>query len=162
MQLRTSILTFLAALIGSLFGLFALLPLGLVVHSFVVFPLAFGVAALFAALSAGWAGTAMATDGTRAHLASVVIRAEIAAAILALLQIILYLSNVTLPGPLIGVIVVCSILLATITSAATHRSRRKQGESGNDVRFTVMLLLAAVVLVPVVILVASLFGLTGA
>jgi hypothetical protein len=57
--------TFLAALVGGGAGLLLVLPLGLVVVEWVVFPTALAVGALLAALAAGWVGTWTAGDGTR-------------------------------------------------------------------------------------------------
>jgi hypothetical protein len=74
----------LAAFLSSLAGLVVLLPLGLILDQVIVYPLAFGVAALLAALAAGWAGTLLAPGATRTRLLPVVVAAEAAAAVLVL------------------------------------------------------------------------------
>ncbi len=103
-----------------------------------------------------------ATDGTQTWLEPVIIRTEITTVLIALLLIILYISDVPIAGQLINVVILSSISLVIVASIATQYSRREDSRSRNDVQLTVRLLLVAVVLVPLAILSASLFGLTGA
>ncbi len=162
MQTRHWLAAFLAALIGSVIGLIAILPLSLGVHELVIFPLALAVSALFAALAAGWVGTWLATDGSRTQLMSTVASMEAMAALLAVTFIALLTLQVTFFMPPIRFIAIGSLLLALAASVATVRSRHSAQDSSADVRLTVMLLLVAVVSVPLVIFLASLFGMTGA
>ena len=154
--------TLLAAWIGSSIGLFLILPLGLIVMEFISFPMALGFAALLAESSASWAGTRLATDQTQTRLLAGVGVAEITAVAI----VLLFLTNASLreriQGPWIGIGALCSFMLAFSASMATwHFRESRQGARGQG-RLALILLGLAVLLVPIVIWVASRFGLTGA
>jgi hypothetical protein len=65
-------------------------------------------------------------------------------------------------GPLIVPAVIFSLILALSASVATWRFRRSKQSLSSEVKLTVMLLVLAVVSVPSVVFLASLFGLAGA
>ncbi len=138
-------------IVGSL-----VLTLGLVLHEFIVWPLAFGVGALFAAIGAGWVGTLLASDHTRSRLLSVVGVSEAIAAVVAVIGLVLR----RLPGlevPLFGSMVLSGTMLfglgmvpvALGASWATRRFRSSGPHRlGKDVGITMGLLaLAALALV---------------
>jgi hypothetical protein len=162
MNLRFWLGTLIAGWIGSLIGLFLILPLGLIVVEFVSFPLALGMGALLAALGAGWAGTLLATDGARTRLWPVVGVAEVTALLLALLFLASAALGMALLGPWLVIGVACSVMLALSATLATGRFREARQQASANGRLTLALLGLAVVLVPTVIWVASRFGLTGA
>jgi hypothetical protein len=110
--------TFLAGLLGGGLGLLAILPLGLVVVEWVVFPTALAVGALLAALAAGWAGTWTAGDGTRTRLAAVVAVAGAAGPALALAVLGSAALRGALLAPVIGVAGGASLTLALLALAA--------------------------------------------
>jgi hypothetical protein len=152
---------FLAALVGSALGLFLVLPLGLIAAELVVFPLALGVAALLAALAAGWAANWLAAGGTRTQLGQVVAATEAAAAVLAVSLLASATFQQALLGPVGYIGLICALALALAATLATGRLRTAKHRSG-EVGLTVGLLLLAVLLVPGVLFVAWLAGLTGA
>ena len=154
--------TWLAAWIGSSIGLFLILPLGLIVMEFISFPMALGFAALLAAISASWAGARLATDQTRTQLLAVVGVAEATAVAIALLFLTSTSLRESIQGPWIWIGALCSFMLAFSASVATWRFREpSQGARGQG-RLALILLGLAIMLVPIVIWVASRFGLTGA
>jgi hypothetical protein len=158
---------FVAALAGSLLGVLAIFPLGLVASEFVVYPLAAAIGGLFAALAAGWAGTLLAADRSRTRLLQAVGAAEVTAAVVAaLLLAYLVLAGRLLPRVLavapILLAVACAMVLAAGATAAAWRYRTADRRLAGDVRLTIAVLVLAVAGVPAVLFVASLFDLTGA
>jgi hypothetical protein len=159
--------TFLAALLGSLAGVVPLFPLGLVAPEVVVYTLAAGVGAVFAALAAGWAATLLARDGSRTRLlAAVGFTEAVAVAAVVLLLAYRVLAARLLPFVLdvrpIVLAVACALLLAAGATVAAWRYRSAGRYPGGDGRLTLALLALAVASVPAVLYVASLFGLIGA
>ncbi|HEX5690147.1 MAG TPA: hypothetical protein VFX76_09100 [Roseiflexaceae bacterium] len=157
---------YLAALAGAIIGIFAVLTLGLIAHELVILPLALFVGALLSSVGAAWAAGQLSSDGTRTRLLPVVIYAEVGALMAALIIIGLYLADAArpanlLPPPgLIGLAV--SLALALDVSLAARRFRAAPSEAGQQRRLSLALLALALVSVPLVLVVASLFGLTGA
>jgi len=154
--------TFLAGLLGGALGLLLVLPLGLVVIEWVVFPLALAVGALLAGLAAGWVGTWLAGDGTRTRLVVVVAASEVAGLALALVVLGVPAFRQVILGPVIGIAIVSALVLAIVASTATMVLRRPRAESGRDLAVTLALLALALVGVPAVVILAGLAGLTGA
>jgi hypothetical protein len=154
--------TFLAGLLGGGLGLLLVLPLGLVVIEWVIFPLALAVGALLAALAAGWVGTWLARDGTRTRLVAAVAASEAAGLVLALVVLGVPAFRQALLGPVIRITVVAALVLAIVASTATLTYRRPRGEARRDLALTLVLLALAVVGVPAVVALAGLAGLTGA
>jgi hypothetical protein len=152
----------IAALIGSMLGLILLLPLGLVVHELVIFPLALSIAALLAAIGGNWAGNWLTRDQTRTRLLPVVGVAEATAAALVLLFMAVAVLRVRILGPLLGVAVVWALTLALAATIATWRFRTAPSLVARDGRLTLLLLGATIMLVPSVVFLAWTFGLTGA
>lgn len=162
MQLLFRLGTLGAAWLGSLIGLFLVLPLGLIVIEWLIFPLALVIAALLAALSAGWAGTYLASNQMQTRLVPVIGVTEIAGIGVALLFLLLVRLGLASFGPLIVPIALFSLVLTLTATIATWRFRGPQQNSGRDAKLTVTLLVLAVVSVPVVVFLASLLGLAGA
>jgi hypothetical protein len=166
MRLFKRFATYVAALACSTIGIFLVLPFGLVVHELVILPLALLVGALLAAIGASWAASQLASDQTRTRLQPVVAFAEAGAVLVALMLIIMSIGDATrpenvLPPPgTIGIAV--SLVLALDVTLAAWRFRGTQSETAGQGRLMALLLAVAVVCIPLVIVVASLFGLTGA
>ena len=154
--------TLLAAWVGSMIGLFLVLPLGLIAAEWVIFPLGLAIAALLAALSAGWAGTLLARDQTQTQFWPVIWVTEAAAIGMALIFLLMVRLGPASFGPLIIPILIFSLILTLCAGAATWHFRSPKQDNRSEVKLTVMLLVLAVVSVPGVIFIASLFGLTGA
>jgi hypothetical protein len=154
--------TFVAAWVGSLMGLFLVLPLGLIVVEWLIFPLALLIAALLAALGAGWAGTYLARDQTQTLLLPVISSTVEAAMGLALIFLLSVWVGLTSFGPLIVPVLFFSLVLALIATFATWRFRSPQQNRRTAVRLTVTVLVLAVVSVSGIVFLASLLGLAGA
>lgn len=154
--------TLVAGWLGSLLGLVLVLPLGLIVVEWLIFPLALLIAALLAALSAGWAGTYLARDQTQTNLVPVI---GITAALgvgLALLFLWLVRMGRANFGPLIVPVLIFSLILALSAAFATWYSRTVQQHRGRALRLTVILLVLALISVPGIVFLAARFGLAGA
>jgi hypothetical protein len=150
-----------AALVISITSLFLLLPLGLIVVEFINFPLALGVTALLAAIVASWAGNFLARDQTRTNILRVVGVTEIVAAVITLVFLIGSIRDALL-GPLIYIGLISALVLALSATAATSFFRITAQDSKGEIRLTLGLLALAIISIPLVIGLASLFGLTGA
>lgn len=162
MQLLFRLGILIAAWFGSIIGLVLVLPLGLIVAEWLIFPLALAITALLAALSAGWAGTFLADDQTQTHLLPVIGVTEAVAVGVTLIFLIMVRLGMASFGPLIVPAVIFSLILTLSASVATWCFRRPKQSIGSEVKLTVTLLVLAVVSVPSVIFLASLFGLAGA
>lgn len=154
--------TLIAAWLGSIIGLFLVLPLGLIVVEWLIFPLALAVAALLAALSAGWAGTFLARDQTQTRLLPVIGVTEVVAVGTALIFLMMVRLGAANFGPLIIPAVIFSLILTLTAGAATWRLRAPKQAAGSQVKLTLILLGLALVSVPGVVFLASLLGLAGA
>lgn len=163
--------TLAAALLGSLLGIVLIFPLALVAPVAIVYPLGLGVAALLAALAAGWADMFLAGNAagqaTRPRLLPVVGVAEATAAVVAALLVgTLALGErlrprVFAPPPL-AIGLTCGVLLALAASLATWRYRGARTARGEEARLTVALLVSAPIVVVGVLVLSAFFGLTGA
>jgi hypothetical protein len=162
MQLLFRLGTLVAAWLGSIIGLILVLPLGLIVAEWIIFPLALAIAALLAALGASWTGTFLTQDQTETRLLPVIEVTEIVGIGMALIFLLMVRLGVTGFGPLIVPAVIFSLILTLSASAATWQFRSPKQGTGSEVKLTVMLLVLAVVSVPSVVFLASLFGLAGA
>ncbi len=162
MQLLFRFGTLIAAWLGSVLGLILLLPLGLIVSEWLIFPLALVIAALLAALGAGWAGTYLARDQTQTSLLPVIGITEVAGIGVALVFLLLVKLGMASFGPLIVPIVIFSLILTLTATITTWRFRGPKQNTRGEVKLTVTLLVLAVVSVPAVVFLASLFGLAGA
>lgn len=154
--------TLIAAWVSSLIGLFLVLPLGLIVVEWLIFPLALVIAALLAALGAGWAGTYLARDQTQTLLLPVISTTVEMAAGLALFFLLSVWAGLTSFGPLVMPVLFLSLVLALSATFATWRFRGPQQNRRTAVRLTATLLVLAVVGVPGVVFLASLLGLADA
>ena len=157
-----------AALLGGNVGGMLILPFGLVLVEFVVFPLTFCIAGIFAAIDAGWAGHLLVPG--RSRLLPILGASEVAAAavsvlLLAVLALVRPQSPAEapalfLPSPvvLLGIGVV---FIALSAGWAAWRCRSPESRPGRDAAITLGLLALAVLLVVATLFVAGLFGLAG-
>jgi len=152
---------FFAALIGSALGLFLILTLVLIASEYVIFPLALVVGALLAALCAGWAANYLSPDGTRTQLLPVAGATEVVAVIVAIVLLAIPAFREALLGPVLYIGLACALALALVASLFTLRLRTAEKDS-RDGAVTLALIALGVLLVPAVIFVAWLAGLTGA
>ncbi len=154
--------TFVAGWLGSLLGLFLVLPLGLIVVEWLIFPLALVIAALLAALSAGWAGTYLARDQMQTNLIPVISITAVLGLGLALIFLWLVRVGFASFGPLLTPIALLSLMLSLSATLATWHFRTSQQARGNAIKLTIILLLLAIISVPSIVFLASSFGLAGA
>jgi hypothetical protein len=156
---------FAAALASAVIGIFVVLPFGLVVHELVILPLALLVGGLLAGAGASWAGTRLDSGPTRPRLPAVVAVSESVAAALASIVVALSAADARQPAQLLpppGVVgIAAGLTLALAAGLAAMRFREPRGV-GAQTRMFVTLLAVAVLSVPATIVVAALFGLTGA
>jgi hypothetical protein len=162
MQLLFRFATLIAAWLGSIIGLVLVLPLGLIIAEWLIFPLAGVIAALLAALGAGWAGTFLARDQTQTQLLPAIGVTEAVGIGMTLIFLLMVRLGVASFGPLIVPAVIFSLILTLSAGVATWRFRSLKQSTGSEVKLTVALLVLAVVSVPGVVFLASLFGLAGA
>ncbi len=162
MQLLYRVGPLMAAWVGSMLGLVVVLPLGLIVSEWLIFPLGLVIAALLAALSAGWTGTFLARDRTQTRLVPVIGVTVLVGSGLALLFLMGVRVGLASFGPLIVPVAFFSLVLTLSATFATWRFRTSQQGRSQAVKLTIMLLLLAVVSVPGIVLLASRLGLAGA
>lgn len=79
----------IVALVGGNIAGMLVLPFGLVLHEVVIWPLTFGVCAIFAAIGAGWAGNLLAPGHIRSRFLPVVGISEVTAAVVAVSLLVL-------------------------------------------------------------------------
>jgi hypothetical protein len=156
-----------ALLCGTIVGSLILPFLGLVLHDLILWPLAFGVGALFAAIGAGWVGTLLASDQTRSHLLAVVGGSEAIAAVVTVIGFFLggfYSPAWRMPGFGVSVPVrfgLGMVIIALAASWATGHFRSRGRRLGQDAITTVGLVVVSLLAVIGTLLVASIFGLAG-
>ncbi len=148
-------------IIGSL-----VLTLGLVLHGFIVWFLAFGAGAVFAAIGASWVGTLLASDHTRTRLLCIVGVTEAIAAVVAVIGFLL-LRIPAVGSSIFGQILDLSLLLGMVIVAlaaswATGHLRGPRLHLGRDVLTTLGLVGLSMLGVVGTLYVANLFGLAGA
>lgn len=151
-----------AAFAGSLAGLFVIVPLSLIISELVIYPLALGVAALLASLSAIWAQRRTATDGLLARIWPVVGLTEASAAMIAALLFGTMALHLRSNGPAIWPMSGSAVVLAGSAVAAVWSCRAPRDGETDDARITIGLLVLAALAVPVIAFAASLAGLAGA
>lgn len=162
---------FVGFLLSAVAGTLAALPvfvMGLVVPMTVIWPLTLGVAALAAALGAGWAGNLLARDGTWSRLPRILVAAETTAAVLLVVSAIPFVvrvPGVLLPsGPAIYGIALTAAVISLVATVAMLRYRSAEGRPWRDVLLTLALLMlvAPAVCATVVLLSCSLLVRCGA
>ena len=161
MKSMTYFILFLAAFLGSMFGMVLLIPFGLLVQESIILPITMLVAALPAALAAGWVGNAFRLNGQRTHLKAAVLSVEKTAVFLAIFQFIDVTFNLVRLSPLFLVALVSSVVLALSAAVAAGRHRQQETTLRQDVKLTLQLL-TIVPIVPFSILLATWLGLTSA
>jgi hypothetical protein len=138
-----------------------LFSLGLILIEFLLYPLALGITALLTGLTAVWLSNRLLNDGLQTPVEPVVLRCEGTAVLLALLLI---LGNAIgwLPNPPIVVSSGTAVVLALVAAYSAGQLRQATPEAQTPVRRIVTWLVIAFLAVPLVLFVASLFGLAGA
>ncbi len=161
MKLLQFLASYAGALAGGFLGLVGVMIFGLVVHEAVIMPLALVIGALLAALGAVWAARLTGGAGERPSLLPTVGIVELASIVLVPMIYVLFIRP-AFRGPPIYLIAAVALFLALISAIAALSLPRPRTSSLRERRLTLGLLLLAVLSVLVVMLAASLFGLTGA
>lgn len=138
-----------------------LFTLGLVLVEFLLYPLALGITALLAGLTAVWLTNRLSNDNLQTPVAAVVRWCAGTAVLLALLLI---LGNALgwLPFPVIYVSSSSAIILALVATYAATQLRTAAPVEQPTTRRIVAWLIIAFLAIPLIIFVASLFGWAGA
>jgi hypothetical protein len=155
----TWLLVWLPTQIVSLAAATFLFTLGLILIEFLLYPLALGISALLAGVTAVWASDRVVRDGLQASAEAVVLRCEAAAAVLSLILIAVSASG-RAAGPVILASSASAVVLAVVATygAITQRVPAQ----GSQRRRILLWLLLAVIAIPMVIFIAAQFGWAGA
>jgi hypothetical protein len=123
--------------------------LGLIVPMTVIWPLMLAVAALVAALCAGWTGNLLARDGMRTHLLAVLGFSEAVALLLAVLSALLVLTPTgeaaLFGGPASYRVALVVAIIALAAGAATRRYRDTERRRDGMLTLVLVLLILPVV-----------------
>jgi hypothetical protein len=151
------ILTLIVSLVSSLF----LFSLGLILIEFLLYPLALGVVALLTAATAVMLSNRLAADGQHSPAKPVVLVNEGVAVILTILLIVVNLTG-ALDGPVIFIVIPAAVILTITAFMAARRYRSIQSPASGERRQILIWIGLALLAIPLVIFVASLFGWAGA
>ena len=157
----TWLIVWLATLLVSLFSLTFLFSLGLILIEYLVFPLALGIGALLAGLTAAGFSNLLVRDDLYTPVEVVVKRCEGMALALVLILIAAAVFGV-LRGPFIVTVVLVAIILSVVATFSALKIRLPGKPDGRRWRKVILWLLIAAAAIPVVIYLASLFGWAGA
>ena len=164
-MLKTSSITWIIVVVFTFLVSFAnhflLFSLGLILIEFLLYPLALGVAALFTGLTAVFFSNFLLGNEQHTPYRPVVMACEGVTAVLAILLIILNAANLT-NWPSIYIIIPTTLLLTITALLAVKRYRSDQPRAANEHRQVALWIVIAIVAVPLVIFIASLFGWAGA
>ena len=156
------VVTFILSLIGGGALCLFLLPLGLMVPPFVLFPLLLGVVALLSSLTAAWVSAPFVSNQSYSRLLPVVGIAEGTAACLAFVLLVFFKLVGQVLLPIILLFGVFTLIIVSSANWATWRYRSAERVLTRDVLLTAgMIVLGAVVFVGVYLFSAYL-GLIGA
>jgi hypothetical protein len=159
-----------ALLSGAVLALFIFL-FGLIVPEAIIFPLTFGIGAIFAAIGASWVGNRLATERTRSRLLPIVGISETTAVVVAVGLLALMLNHLPTPGFVIersGMapgrivdVVLGMVFIALSASWATWRFRSSERRTGRDAAIMLGLVGLSILIFIATLYTASLFGLVG-
>ncbi len=158
MKIICYVTIFFAAFFGSMI---ILIPFGLLVQESIILTVTMLVAAIPAALAAGWVGNAFGLNGQRSQLKAVVQSVGKTAVFLAIFQFLNVTFSLILLSSLFMVALVASFVLALSSVIATVRYRQHDKTVSQDIRLT-LLLMAVIPVVPCGVLFATWLGLTNA
>ena len=153
----------MAVLALGLVGGLLTLPVGLILDDRVNWGLVLTVAGLLAVLGGTWAGSVLGRTDEAIRLSPVLIAVELAA-------VGLWLVRLSPIGGMLAraletnleYLVACVVVLAVVAVLAVAHSRGGRRDLGRLARWTLSLVGTAMIGVPAVVYVASLFGLVGA
>lgn len=151
---------FIASLLGGFILAFPVFVTSLIVNELVSTPLALVVGGLACALSACWAGNIGARD--RSNLGRTIATAELVAAFLALVYFMLALAGTSVNVLPFFLLLGTVAIVALASTLAARKFRSPRPGLRRDVALTAGLLVGSYAVVIAAILIASLFGLTGA
>jgi hypothetical protein len=155
----TWLLVWLPTQIVSLAAATLLFTLGLILIEFLLYPLALGISALLAGLTAVWASNRVVHDGLQATAEAVVLRCEAAAIVLSLILIAASASGRAAAPPILASSAAAVVLAIMATYGAITQRFPAQA---NQRRRILLWLLLALIAIPAVIFFAAQFGWAGA
>lgn len=159
--MKTSAITvWLATTIVTLIVFIGLFTLGLILDERLLYPLALTVTAIISGAVAGWTTNRLVSDGLNTPANPLVIRSIGVGVILTILVFVIRRAG-WFPSPPIILIALLSLVLASATTNFALTQRIPTMDA-NSTRHIVAWIIGAIVAVPVVIFIGSLFGLTGA
>jgi hypothetical protein len=166
-RILTALGAVLAASIAAFAAIVLVFPFGLILDERLIYPLALSIAAVFAALAAGWTGTLLAPDRSRTRLLPAVGATFVIAVVLSIGTLLfLYWADAQRPRVFalspFRVAAAAPIALALTAALATTRLRGTPRTTGKDLLLTVGLLALTVVSVPATIALGAAVGLAGA
>src|SRR5215204_3346122 len=121
--------TLAAGIVAGAIGMFLVLPLGLIAHEYLIYPMALGLSALFASIAASWISNLLSSDGTRSRLLRVVGLTEGAAVALGAIVLLVLTFRESLLGPVATIGIVSCLILGVAATVAAGRSRTARGMS---------------------------------
>ncbi len=158
----------IVALVGGNVGGMLVFPFGLVIHEFIIWPLTFGICAIFAAIGAGWASNLLVPGHTRSRFLPVVGISEVTAVVVAvaLLGLTVFFfprfpAFASMLGPPIFLLGTGVIFIAMSASWAAWHFRSLEGHMAKDVAITLGLVGLAILAFVATLFLAGLFGLVG-
>ena len=166
-RVAATFVAFIVALLAAFAAIVLVFPFGLILHEAVIYPLALCIAAVFAALGAGWMGTILRAGEGRTRLLPVAGVSVGVAALLAV-AVLLFLAWAENQRPAVvtlspfHIAAVVPALIALVAVLATVRLRTTAHTLRGDVLSTLGLLAASVLSIPTAILLAAQLGLAGA
>jgi hypothetical protein len=155
------LLVWLATEIVSLAACLFLFTLGLILIEYLLYPLALGITSLLAGLTAVWASNLLIRDGLQALIEPVIWRCEITAVVLSIILIGIAAAGLSVVPP-IFVAISAATILAVVATFAASRLRKPPVEDPRRKWRALLWLLIALIAIPLVIFIASLFGWVGA
>lgn len=155
------IIVIVLTLLVSFASHFLLFSLGLILIEFLLYPLALSIAALFTALAATFSSNLFLGREQHTPPRPVVVACEGTAVVLTILLIILSATN-SLNVPEIFIIMPSTLLLTITALVAVKRYRSSQPAALDERKQVVWWIGIAIVAIPLVIFIASLFGWAGA
>jgi hypothetical protein len=160
-SLHIWLLVWLPTQIVSLTAAIFLFTFGLILIEFLLYPLALGIGALLSGLTAVWVSNRLFKDGLQTSMEAVVLRCELAAVILSLILIAASAGGFTAVPPILTA-GAAAFVLALVATYCKIKLRRPPIPSTNAPRRAIVLLVIALMAIPAVIFIASLFGWAGA
>jgi len=164
MKASTGLQWFLVFMIGMLISIVSitmLFSIELILNNYLVIPLALGITGLFSALGTVYSGNRLVGDGLRTPYGAIVRYNELTAVVLVVILILVY-SLELFRGPPIIISSSAGLVLGISSVYFASRLRLPPDSVPKERSQVILWLVIAFLSLPLVILIASFFGLAGA